>query len=139
MDPLFYSESRLETLKGRARRCCCKYCGGRLEIRQIVFNSYEEARVEIFCAQCSRIEYGVEQTIYDNARYFVEELRYSEHLEGRDDEKLRRMHVAKVCDILSWGARHWGILSDDGFNIDIASDINISGHGIILEDDDLDG
>ena len=138
MDPLFYSESRLKTLRGRTKRCCCKYCGGQLEIRKIVFNSYEEERVEIFCAQCNRIEYGVEQVIYDNARYFVEELKYGEHLQGQDDEQMRRRHIAKVCDILSWGARHWGILSDEGFQIDIVSDAHVSGQGMILEDDDLD-
>lgn len=138
MDPLFYSKGRLAILKGRVGRCCCKYCGGQLEIRQIVFNSYEEARMEIFCMQCNRIEYGVEREIYDNACYFVDELCYSGCGQEGADERVRRMNVAKVCDILSWGAQHWGILSDEGFNISISSNGSMVNNGVILEEDDLD-
>ena len=137
MDPLFYSENRLKILKGRAGRCRCKYCGGRLEIRQIIFNSYEEARVEIFCADCNRIEYGVEPEIYEQARYFVDELRFGQTASGGEDEKAQRMQVAKVCDILAWGAKHWGILTDEGFTIVIASAEKLFPYGVILEDDDL--
>ena len=138
MDPLFYSEDRLRTLKGRLERCQCKYCGGQLELRQIVFNSYAEARVEIFCQGCDRIEYGVEREIYENACYFVDELRYREPSGGYDDEKDRRQQIAKVCDILSWGARHWGILTDEGFAIDIRPSGRQLSNGVILEDGDLD-
>lgn len=137
MDPLFYSENRLEILKGRATRCQCKYCGGKLEIRQIIFNSYEEARVEIFCADCNRIEYGVEPEIYEQARYFVDELRFGQTASGGEDEKAQRMQVAKVCDILAWGAKHWGILTDEGFTIVIASAEKLFPYGVILEDEDL--
>ena len=137
MDPIFYTESRLKTLKGRAERCCCKYCGGRLEIRQIVFNHYEEARLEIFCIDCNRIEYGVEQDIYNSACYFVDQLHYTEWPQIQFDHQYRSMNIAKVCDILSWGARQWGILSQDGFTIPIAK-ANYAMHScMILEDDDL--
>ena len=137
MDPLFYSENRLKILKGRAARCRCKYCGGRLEIRQIVFNSFEEARVEIFCADCDRIEYGVEPEIYEQAQYIVDELRFGETAVGGEDEMARRMQVAKVCDILAWGAKHWGILDEEGFTITIAPAEKLFPYGVILEDEDL--
>lgn len=137
MDPLFYSENRLRILKGRAERCRCKYCGGSLEIRQIIFNSYEEARVEIFCTQCDRIEYGVEPEIYEQASYFVDELRFGETSFVDEDEKVRRTQVAKVCDILAWGAKHWGILNDEGFTIAIAPAEKLFPYGVVLEDEDL--
>ena len=60
----FNSKKRVTMLKERSARCVCKYCGGQLEIRQIVFNSYEEERVEIFCAQCNRIEYLFQCAIF---------------------------------------------------------------------------
>lgn len=137
MDARFYSENRLRILKGRAGRCLCKYCGGGLEIRQIVFNSCAEARLEIFCTDCDRIEYGVEPQIYEQAAYFVDELRFKQADFGGDDEKSRRMQIAKVCDILAWGARHWGILNDEGWTIDLPQSEKRFPYGVILEDDDL--
>ena len=137
MDPLFYSENRLKILRGRMARCRCKYCGSALEIRQIVFNSFEEARVEIFCTECDRIEYGVEPEIYEQARYFVDELHFGQTGGENENEKARRMQVAKVCDILAWGAQHWGILTDEGFTIPVASAEKLFPYGVILEDEDL--
>lgn len=68
----FQSKKRLDVLKKRAKRCVCKYCGGELKLRRIIFSSFEDARVEIFCKDCERIEYGVEPQIYQSAKFFVE-------------------------------------------------------------------
>lgn len=59
-------------LKKRTKRCVCKYCGGKLKLRRIIFSEYEDARIEIFCSQCDRIEFGVEPEISRSAEYFVE-------------------------------------------------------------------
>ena len=45
---MFRSEKRLDMLKKRTKRCVCKYCGGRLKLRRIIFSDYEDARIEIF-------------------------------------------------------------------------------------------
>ena len=34
---------RVERLKQRAKYCCCRYCGGEMNVRQIVFHTYAEA------------------------------------------------------------------------------------------------
>ena len=41
-------------------------------MKQLVFSEYDDARVEIFCRDCDRIEFGVEPEIYEIAKYFVE-------------------------------------------------------------------
>lgn len=73
----FKSEKRLNSLKRRTKRCVCKYCGGTLKLRQIAFSEYEDARVEIFCSECNRIEFGVEREIYSSAKFFVENSRFN--------------------------------------------------------------
>ena len=65
MNELVYqSERRLEMLKGRTKRCVCRYCGNNLILKKIVFSEHEDSRVEIFCESCDRIEFGVEKEIY---------------------------------------------------------------------------
>ena len=96
-------KSRLEIMKARAKRCVCKYCGGKLELRRIAFSDYGEARSELYCPVCQRIEFGTEPEIYQGATYFVDNLEFN-HYPGLDDnEKTRRMNIAKVCEIMAWG------------------------------------
>ena len=54
----FNSQKRLEMLKQRSQRCVCKYCGGALRVRQIVFTEYEDARIELFCKDCDTLSLG---------------------------------------------------------------------------------
>ena len=63
---------RVERLKKRAKYCCCRYCGSELHVRQIVFHTQAMARIELYCDQCQKIEYGVEKEAYASARAFVE-------------------------------------------------------------------
>lgn len=117
MNPLYCEESRIETLKKRTKRCVCKYCGGPLQLRRIMFNDMEDARVEIFCENCDRIEFGVEPELYQSARNFVEQLEF-DYYEGLDqNEKKQQMNIAKVCEILAWGCKNMGLLNQDGFQV----------------------
>lgn len=108
-------EGRASLLKERVERCRCRYCGGELELRRIIFSDYEDARVEIFCPQCDRIEYGVEPKVYQCARFFVEEMDFKLYPELDDNAYTRRMTIAKVADILAWGLRQLGYMTDEGF------------------------
>ena len=85
----FNSKKRVATLKERSARCVCKYCGGGLRVRQILFTEYEEARIELFCKECDRIEFGVEPEIYANAQYFVEETGFNCYPDLDDNEKTK--------------------------------------------------
>lgn len=49
---------RVRKLKKRAERCVCKYCGEKLSLRKITYAAYDEAKIEVYCDSCERIEYG---------------------------------------------------------------------------------
>ena len=132
-----YTESRALRLKNRTERCVCKYCGGQLELRRIIFSDYEEARIEIFCTQCDRIEYGVEPEIYRSARNFTEEMDFNCYPELDDNASTRRMTTAKVCEILSWGVLQMGFLTDDGFLYPTQSDTLTTGEALLVSHSQL--
>lgn len=133
----FNSNKRLEMLKNRSKRCVCKYCGGELKVKQIIFSSYEEARVELFCRDCDRIEFGVEPEIYDNAKYFVEETGFSCYPDLDDSLKVKQMTIAKICEIMTWENQNIGILTPEGFNIELNANKNYVGECVTLSDSDL--
>ena len=138
MELYYDSEGRMGILKQRARRCVCKYCGGRLSLKRISFSEIEDARVEIFCKSCDRIEYGVEPEIYQSALYFVEEMGFNYYPDLNQSEKTKRMNVAKVCDIMAWENKNLGILDRDGFTVPLATNKNMIGECVILDETDLE-
>lgn len=138
-------KGRLEELKKREKRCCCKYCGGKLEIRRIIFSKDEDARIELFCSQCDRIEFGVEPEIYALSVYFVDYLQFDHFPELDKNQQTRRMNIAKVCEIITWGVKNLGILSSSGFSIPVKIREGVSDNCLVLtekilkERRDLDG
>ena len=124
-------------LKKRTHRCVCKYCGGKLKLRQIIFSEFEDARTEIFCSDCDRIEFGVEKEIYDSAKYFVENSRFNCYPDLDDSENTKQMTIAKVCEIMSWENQNLGFLNSDGFVVPIHANENFVGECVTLSDDDL--
>ena len=113
----FKSKKRIDMLKARTKRCVCKYCGGRLKLRRIIFSDYEDARIEIFCRDCDRIEFGVEPEIYASAKFFVENSKFNCYPDLDDNEKTKQMTIAKVCEIMAWENQNIGIMDNEGFNI----------------------
>lgn len=129
---------RLEVLKNRLHRCVCRYCGGSLELRRIAFSDYGEARSELYCPQCQRIEFGTEPEIYQSAAYFVDQFGFN-HYPGLDEnEKTRRMNIAKVCDIMAWGDKNIGLLTDKGYTVPVYLQAQQIGKTVIFEDADLE-
>lgn len=138
MDFSYKAEGRIESLKKRAKRCVCKYCGKPLRLKRIIFNDIEDARIEIYCDFCDRIEFGVEPEIYRSSLYFVEEIGFNCYGDLENNEKTKRMNVAKVCEIMSWGNKNIGILSNDGFEVPLKMNENLIGECLVLSDEDLD-
>lgn len=134
----FQSEKRLDMLKKRIKRCVCKYCGSDLRLKRIIFTEYEEARVEIFCEECDRIEFGVEPEIYLSAQFFVEESGFNCYDDLDDNERTRQMTIAKVCEIMSWQDLNLGILDKEGFKVPLDMNENFLGQCITLKNRDLD-
>lgn len=80
-------------LQKRSARCVCKYCGGPLRVKSIAFNEIVDGCTELYCDKCGRIEYGVEPEIYQNAKYYVDELDYNCYPELDYSEQIGRAHV----------------------------------------------
>lgn len=130
-------EERVTSLKGRMKRCCCKFCGSKLELRRIVFSDFEEARIELFCPECDRIEYGVEPEIYQSAVYFVDTFRFNHYPELNQNEQTRKLNIAKICDIMSWGCKNLGFAEDDGFVVPVNMKAALLGETLILSEHEL--
>ena len=124
-------------LKARANRCKCKYCGGKLRVKQIVYSNVVEPRIEIFCEDCNRIEYGVEPEIYMLAKYYSEEFHYDFYPELDDSESKVRMNIAKICEVMFWILNRVGYLDAEGFKYPIALDKELTGLGIEFDMDDM--
>ena len=134
----FQSQKRLDMLKQRTKRCICKYCGSKLKLRRIIFSEFEDARVEIFCSECNRIEFGVEPAIYGSAKFFVENSAFTCYPDMDDNALTKQMNIAKVAEIISWGNQNLGFLNNDGFTVPLNIDESFIGECITLSEDDLD-
>lgn len=128
---------RLNELKIRTKNCCCRYCGGDLKLRRILYGSVKEGRVEIFCNECDRIEYGVNKEIYHVAKYFEDEFQLNLYPANDDTVRTYQMNVAKLCDIIAWGCKNLGLLEYNGFKVPVDISNSILGEEIILYDKDL--
>lgn len=136
MEINYTSESRINILKDRTTHCVCKYCGSRLHVRRIIFSNTEGARIEIFCEQCGRIEFGVEQEIYQCAKNFVEKFCYNAYPDIDDGVTAQRMTIAKVCDIIAWADQKRGLLDEHGFKVPIALEKGIAGDVMLVYDNE---
>lgn len=138
MNELYWKESRVETLKARKKRCICKYCGGPLMIKRIMFSDIKDARIELYCDNCERIEYGIEPEIYQSACNFVDNLDVDFYSEVDSNGNKRQMNIAKVCEIMAWGYRNTGLLNADGFTVELKMNNDVWEECMVLENDQVD-
>lgn len=125
-------------LRKRVRRCRCSYCGGTLELRKLTYSSYEVSKLEVYCDHCKRIEYGVEPEIYDVSEYFVDELGFDYYKDLDNNIRKREMNIAKVNEIIDWGCRNLGILTEDGFVMPVNLNSALLGEALLIEDEKLE-
>lgn len=127
-------DQRLQELRSRAARCVCRYCGHPLSLRKITYAAYDEAKIEVFCEHCNRIEYGVEPELFQVAAYFVDEIKYDHYPNLDESVRKRRMNIAIICDILSWGFKNTGLLSSEGFTTALHLDEDLLGEALTISD-----
>ena len=132
------TQKRLEMLRDRTKRCVCKYCGGHLRLKQITFSQYDDDRIEIFCEDCDRLEFGVEPEVYSSAQFFVEETGFNCYPDLDDSGKTKQMTIAKVSEIITWQNQHIGILTPQGYQIPIQNERFIGECTTYSEDDLLE-
>jgi hypothetical protein len=128
---------RIKELKARTARCVCRYCGKPLSLRKITYAAYDEAKIDIFCDHCDRIEFGVEPEVYKIAEYYVDEMQYDHYPELDDSTRKRRMNIAIICEILTWGYNNIGILGKDGFTINLQYKQELLGSALLISDTEL--
>lgn len=130
-------QAELLRLQKRAKTCKCHYCGGALELRKITYSSYDISKIEIYCSNCNRIEYGVEPEIYEVAKYFVDELNFDHYVDWDNNIRKREMNIAKVNEIIAWGCRNLGLLTEDGFTSELQMRPELLGEAVIITDKEL--
>lgn len=133
----FNQSSRIRELKGRVERCCCRYCGSPLELKRITFSHFEDSRIEIFCSKCGRIEYGVEPEIYQSAENFVDNLEFNHYPDLDQNPRTRRMNIAKVCEVMGWGFKNTGLLTEEGFTAPVTCADHSLDQCLIITEDEL--
>ena len=94
--------------------------------------------MEIYCDHCKRIEYGVEPEIYDVAEYFVDELGFDYYKDLDNNIRKREMNIAKVSEIIDWGCKNLGILTEDGFATPVNLNTALLGESLLIEDKQLE-
>ncbi len=128
---------RIRALRARSKHCVCRYCGGALSLRKVTYAAYDESKIELYCEQCARIEYGVEKEIYRVSEYFVEELEYDHYPNMDPSLRKKRMNIAAICDIIAWGFKNTGLLKEDGFTVPLNLDAGVFGEATVIKDSDL--
>ena len=114
------TENRLALLTERMKRCCCCYCGGNLEIRRLEYSENDNARIELYCANCGQIEFGVEREIYNVAKYYVEDMGFLYYEYGGENIiKQNQMNIAKAAEMMSWAMTTLGLITEKGFIVPI--------------------
>lgn len=138
MKNLYQVKGRIEMLKQRANRCVCKYCGEKLSLRRIIFSDVEDARVELYCNKCERIEFGIEPEIYTSACDFVDNIEFDYYESMDNNPQKRQMNVAKVCEILAWGCKDMGILNQEGFQVPLNGKMGLWSECLIMSSEKID-
>ncbi len=119
MNELYLRNGRVNVLKNRAKRCVCKYCGNKLSVKRIIFSDYEDARIEIYCEHCDRLEYGIEPQLYESAKRFVENMDVNMYPDMENNEQTKRMNIAKICEIMAWGFNDLAFMDENGFKVEL--------------------
>lgn len=130
----YQNEKRLDMLKKRVQRCVCKSCGQPLSLRQIDFNDFEDARIEIFCDHCDRLEFGIEPEVYASAQYYVDEYDVNLYPDMGDNAVTRKMSIANIANVMSWVLQDLGYLNKDGFTVAPNMANKVLGECIVLND-----
>ena len=134
----YCAEQRVKMLQNRVQRCVCKYCGNELRLKRLTFSHEKSMRIEIFCQHCNRIEFGVEKATYYCAKSFVETLGFQYYQDVEEGENLKRMNIAKVCEIISWADKKRGFLNENGYTMPINSSQITVGELIVMTRDQVE-
>lgn len=98
----------------RVSRCCCKMCGGPIQIKHMIYNKYGGQGFELYCDNCRKIEYGTEPEVYSLAKKYVEDFQYNYFVDMAEDQRNEMLNIAQLCDIIGWSLSQIGLIDEDG-------------------------
>ena len=129
---------RVEHLKERAKDCCCSYCGGDLAVRRILYQTTAEYRIELYCDNCEKIEYGVPRALYDSAKAAIERLGFNYYPETQEGVTRNQMNIAKLATLTAWQLRYLGMADDDRLKTGTEGSTQSMDASTIVSENDLD-
>lgn len=129
---------RVEHLKERAKDCCCSYCGGDLAVRRILYQTTAEYRIELYCDNCEKIEYGVPRALYDSAKAAIERLGFNYYPETEEGVTRNQMNIAKLSTLTAWQLRYLGMIDDERLKDVAEGSTQSMDTNTIVSEDDLD-
>ena len=129
---------RVEHLKERAKDCCCSYCGGDLAVRRILYQTTAEYRIELYCDNCEKIEYGVPRALYDSAKAAIERLGFNYYPETEEGVTRNQMNIAKLSTLTAWQLRYLGMIDDERLKDAAEGSTQSMDTNTIVSEDDLD-
>ncbi len=129
---------RVEHLKERAKDCCCSYCGGDLAVRRILYQTTAEYRIELYCDNCEKIEYGVPRALYDSAKAAIERLGFNYYPETEEGVTRNQMNIAKLSTLTAWQLRYLGMIDDERLKDAAEGSTQSMDANTIVSEDDLD-
>jgi|GEM_PF-3598025 hypothetical protein len=106
--------SETDYLLLRQKRCVCKQCGNKLELKSIIYNQYGGEGVELYCTNCKRIDFGTEVEIYRLAKEFVDQFDFNYFMDMVENQRNYHLNIAKVCEMLEWTFKRIGWLDKYG-------------------------
>ena len=84
------------------------------------------------------MENGTEPLIYKMSSYFVDDMQFDYYPELDPSTSKRRMNIAVVCDIISWGFKNAGLIDDNGFTVALNVDEHALGEATIFSKTQLE-
>lgn len=129
---------RVEHLKERAKDCCCSYCGGDLAVRRILYQTTAEYRIELYCDNCEKIEYGVPRALYDSAKAAIERLGFNYYPETEEGVTRNQMNIAKLSTLTAWQLRYLGMIDDERLKEASEGSTQSMDANTVVSEDDLD-
>lgn len=129
---------RVEHLKERSKDCCCSYCGGDLAVRRILYQTTAEYRIELYCDNCEKIEYGVPRALYDSAKAAIERLGFNYYPETQEGVTRNQMNIAKLSQLTAWQLRYLGMIDDDRLKEGTEGSAQSMDANTIVSEEDLD-
>lgn len=129
---------RVEHLKERAKDCCCSYCGSDLAVRRILYQTTAEYRIELYCDNCEKIEYGVPRALYDSAKAAIERLGFNYYPETEEGVTRNQMNIAKLSTLTAWQLRYLGMIDDERLKDVAEGSTQSMDTNTIVSEDDLD-